>query len=148
MADKRDKIIVSACLLGEKCRYDGTAKENGKVKKLAKGFDLIPVCPEVLGGLPTPRPKAEIDSGDGFAVLGGKARVVDISGNDVTANYIEGAQKTLQIVKENAIHRVILKSKSPSCGVKNIVRKGQKIKGSGVTAALLRQKRISLEEFD
>ena len=85
---------------------------------------------------------------DGFAVLGGKARVVDISGNDVTANYIEGAQKTLQIVKENAIHRVILKSKSPSCGVKNIVRKGQKIKGSGVTAALLRQKRISLEEFD
>ncbi|HHI02783.1 MAG TPA: DUF523 domain-containing protein [candidate division Zixibacteria bacterium] len=148
MAAKKAKIVVSACLLGENCRYDGTSRENSKAKYLAKEFDLIPVCPETLGGLPTPRPGAEIESGDGIDVLKGKTRVVDMTGHDVTACFIEGAKRTLQIIKENAVHRVILKSKSPSCGVKNIVRNGQKISGSGVTAALLRYEGISLEEFD
>lgn len=146
--ERKEKIVVSACLLGERCRYDGNILDNKQVKKLVEGFDLIPVCPEILGGLPTPRPAAEIDSGDGSTVLDGKARVFDRSGHDVTASLITGARKTLQIIKEHEVRRVILKSKSPSCGVKNIVRKCQKINGSGVTAALLIQNGLSPEELD
>jgi len=142
------KIIVSACLLGEKCRYDGIVIENSEVKKLAEKFELIAVCPEVLGGLPVPRPAAEIESGDGFTVLDGKTKVINSSGNDVTANFIRGAKKILQIVKEHKVQRVILKSKSPSCGLYNIIRKGQKITGSGVTAALLLKNQFSPEESD
>jgi len=144
----KEKIIVSACLLGEKCRYDGLVIENGEIKKLAEKFELIPVCPEVLGGLPVPRPPAEIESGNGHTVLEGNSKIIDNLGNDVTANFIRGAQKTLKIAQRHKAQRVILKSKSPSCGLNNIIRKGNKIKGSGVTAALLLKNRLLLEEFE
>ncbi len=94
---KKEKIIVSACLLGEKCRYDGIIIENGEISKLAEKFELIPVCPEVLGGLPVPRPRAEIESGDGHTVLEGNSKIIDKLGNDVTANFIKGAEETLII---------------------------------------------------
>ncbi len=145
---KKEKIIVSACLLGEKCRYDGIVIENSEINKLAEKFELIPVCPEVLGGLPVPRPPAEIESGDGNTVLDRKSKIFDNLGKDVTANFIEGAEKTLQIIQKHKVQRVILKSKSPSCGLNNIIRKGIKIKGSGVTAALLLQNLLFLEEFE
>ncbi len=145
---KKEKIIVSACLLGEKCRYDGLVIKNSEINKLAEKFELIPVCPEVLGGLPVPRPPAEIESGDGHTVLEGNSRILDNLGNDVTVNFIKGAQTTLRIIQGHKVQRVILKSKSPSCGLNNIIRNGHKIKGSGVTAALLLQNRLSLEEFE
>ena len=145
---KKEKIIVSACLLGIKCRYDGLVIENSKISKLAEKFEFIPVCPEVLGGLPVPRPPAEIESGDGYTVLAGHSKIIDNLGNDVTANFINGAQKILKIAQRFKVQKVMLKSKSPSCGFHNIIRKGHKIKGSGVTAALLLQNLFSLEEFD
>ena len=144
----KEKIVVSACLLGERCRYDGIVIENSEVKKLAEKFELIPICPEVLGDLPTPRPPAEIEAGDGKTVLDGKTRVFDDLGNDVTACFIEGAKKSLKIAKMHKVQRVILKSNSPSCGLNNIIRKGCKIKGLGVTAALFLQNGLSPEEIE
>ncbi|MCP4705824.1 MAG: DUF523 domain-containing protein [candidate division Zixibacteria bacterium] len=146
--EKVEKIIISACLLGQKCRYDGNHKKSGEITKLADKFKLIPFCPESLGGLPIPRPPAEIDTGDGISVLDGKSKILDKSGKDVTSNFIEGAKKSLQIAKKYQVKRVFLKSKSPSCGVTTIIRKGNQIKGSGVTAALLYQNGFFLEEFD
>ena len=146
--EKTEKLAVSACLIGERCRYDGIIIKNDKVLELAGKFELIPFCPEVLGGLPTPRPPAEIEFGDGFNVLDGKSKIIDIAGRDVTANFIKGAEKTLQILEKHKVQRVLLKSKSPSCGLTCIIRKNQKIKGLGVTAALLRQNGLALEEFE
>jgi uncharacterized protein YbbK (DUF523 family) len=143
---KSDKIIVSACLVGEKCRYDGKSKPNAKIIKLAKENKAIPVCPEVLGGLPTPRARAEIESGDGVSVLKGKSRIINSSGEDVTEEYIKGAYEVLEIVRKENVTRAILKSKSPSCGVTIVNKFGQSVSGMGVTAALLKKNGIILEE--
>ena len=101
-----EKILVSACLLGVKCRYDGKTKPVQAVIDLSKKYELIPVCAEVLGGLPTPRIGAEI--------VGNK--VLRADGIDVTENYHNGAKRVLEIARENGCKIAILKSKSPSCG--------------------------------
>ena len=100
------KIGVSSCLLGINCKYNGQSNYNELIIKLKEKYELVPICPEVLGGLPTPRVPAEI--------IGNK--VINKEGVDVTNNYNEGAKKALQILKDNNINIVILKSKSPSCG--------------------------------
>ncbi len=148
MSGKKEIILVSACLLGKKCRYDGNHKKSSEIIKLADKFELIPFCPESLGGLPIPRPPAEINTGDGASILDGKSKILDRSGKDVTSNFIEGAKKSLQIAKKYQVKRVFLKSKSPSCGVTTIIKKGNQIKGSGVAAAILYQNGFFLEEFD
>jgi uncharacterized protein YbbK (DUF523 family) len=148
MPGKKPKIIISACLLGEKCRYDNIIIKNEKALQLAGEYCLVPVCPEMLGGLPTPRPRAEIESGDGFDVIDGRSRVLTDSGNDVTDHFLKGAYEALRAALENEISRAVLKSKSPSCGVKNIIRNGRHYKGMGITAALLRRNRIMIEEMD
>lgn len=144
---KIDKIIVSACLVGEKCRYDGKSKANSEIIMLAEENKAIPVCPEVLGGLPTPRARAEIESGDGVSVLKGKSRIINSSGDDVTEEYIKGAYAVLDVIRKENVKRAILKSKSPSCGVTIISRLGQPVVGMGVTAALLKKNSIILEEI-
>ena len=101
-----EKILVSACLLGEACRYDGKSKPVQAVINLSKKYELIPVCAEVLGGLPTPRIGAEIVGN----------RVIRQDGCDVTKEYQNGAMAALKIAKENNCKIAILKSKSPSCG--------------------------------
>ena len=101
-----EKIIVSACLLGVPCRYDGKSKPENDVIALKDRYELIPVCAEVLGGLPTPRVGAEI-VGD---------KVVRSDGVDVTYEYYKGAKEVLKIAKENGCKIAILKSQSPSCG--------------------------------
>ena len=101
-----EKIIVSACLLGVPCRYDGKSKPVSQIITLKDKYELIPVCAEVLGGLPTPRIGAEIV---------GK-RVVRSDGVDVTYEYHTGACRVLEIAKEQGATKAILKSKSPSCG--------------------------------
>jgi len=145
--------LCSACLLGIACRYDGKIKAHPTLLELAKREILIPVCPEQLGGQSTPRPDAEISGGDGLKVLEGKARVLEPDGNDVTSNFIFGAEETLQIARLYGINEAILKQRSPSCGSGKIYDGsfGRKIiPGDGVTAALLKKngiKVISEEEL-
>ena len=124
------KILVSACLLGVPCRYDGASKAHGDVVRLAEaGHVLIPVCPEQLGGLPTPRPPAERRGG----------RVVTQSG-DVTEQYLRGAEETLKLCKLLGCEAAVLKERSPSCGrgqVYDGTFSGTLTAGDGVTAELL-----------
>ena len=124
------KIMVSACLLGENCKYSGGNNRSEKVLAYVAGHEVIPVCPEVMGGLPTPRVPAEIVHGT----------VVNKAGVNVDREYRLGAQKALGIAKENRIDLAILQSRSPSCGVKEIYDgtfSGKRIPGQGVTAKLL-----------
>ena len=100
------KIAVSSCLLGINCKYNGKSNYNEDIIKLKEQYELVPICPEVLGGLPTPRVPSEII----------KNKVINQEGIDVTSNYNEGAKKALTILKENGIKIAILKAKSPSCG--------------------------------
>ena len=130
-------ILVSRCLLGEPCRYDGASKPVERVQKLEKeGYTLIPVCPEVAGGLSTPRPPAEIQS-DG--------RVVNREGTDVTAQYQAGACHALELARIHGCTTAILKEKSPSCGNGRVYDgsfTGKLIPGQGVTARLLTENGI------
>lgn len=124
--------LCSACLLGIKCRYDGKSALNRKVVKLLEVEILIPVCPEQLGGLPTPREPAEIREG----------KVVTRSGKDVTENFKRGAEQTLKLAKLFNVKEAILKQGSPSCGCGRIYDgsfTGRVVKGYGVTAALLKK---------
>ena len=128
---------MSACLLGKPCRYDGKSVPCEAVKELAKKAELIPVCPEVLGGLPTPRPPCEIVNG----------RVIDCNGTDKTDAYQCGAQEALKIAKENDCTIAILKEKSPSCGcgiIHNGKFDGGLVSGNGVTAQLLLKNEIAV----
>ncbi|WP_051250330.1 DUF523 domain-containing protein [Carboxydothermus ferrireducens] len=128
-------FLVSACLVGLNTKYDGTNNLNPRVLEFLKDKLFIPICPEQLGGLPTPRLPAEIIS---YPQL----KVINIKGEDVTSNFFRGAQETLKIAQfyENKLSGIILKEKSPSCGV-NYIYDGsfQKrlIPGMGVTARLL-----------
>lgn len=130
-------LLVSACLLGVRCRYCGDACPGEGVKSLADRFGLIPVCPEQLGGLPTPRPPAEIRNG----------RVVTASGSDVTQAYRKGAQETLNLAKLFGCRYAVLKSRSPSCGAGCIYDgtfSGTLTRGDGIAAELLLQAGITV----
>ncbi len=125
-----DKILVSACLVGQNCRYKGDNCKNEKVAKLAEKFEFVPVCPEQLGGLSTPRNPAER--------VGEK--VISSAGDDVTKEYKKGAEIALMLAKENDVKFCVLKAKSPSCGKGTIYDgtfSGSKVSGNGVTVELL-----------
>ncbi len=139
-------VAVSWCLAGRKCRYDGTAKPNELAMALA-WEGAVCVCPEVMGGLPIPREPAEIVGGDGYDVLDGKAMVISVSGKDVTAEYIAGAEKALHLCREKGVTHALLKSNSPSCGCGCIYDgsfTGNKKPGDGVTAALFKRNGITV----
>ncbi len=144
---KKEMIIVSACLLGELVRYNAErfARNWELLEKWRKEGRLAPVCPEVQGGLPVPRPPAEIINGDGPAVWEHDARLRNIEGADVTEEFCRGAQITLETAQRHHIKLAILKESSPSCGVHRIYDgsfSGQKRAGEGVTTALLRSRGI------
>ncbi|MBE6619413.1 MAG: DUF523 domain-containing protein [Ruminococcaceae bacterium] len=133
------KIVVSACLLGKPCRYDGRSKPCEKVIALAERADteIIEICPEQLGGLPTPRVPSEI-VGD---------KVISKDGRDVTEFFVSGAKKALDIAKENDCKYAILKSLSPSCSVCGVYDgsfSGKVVGGMGVTAKLLKENGIKV----
>jgi uncharacterized protein YbbK (DUF523 family) len=130
-------ILVSACLLGVPCRYDGTATTDARILSLAQTYHLIPVCPEQLGGLPTPRPPAERHD----------ARVVTRDERDFTAAFVRGAEETLRLAKLFSCRIAILKANSPSCGSGQIYDGcfcGRLIPGDGMTAALLKQEGLTV----
>jgi uncharacterized protein YbbK (DUF523 family) len=137
------KILVSRCLLGHRVRYDGGA--SGPFDQLQRWIDegrVVPLCPEVAGGLPTPRAAAEIPGGQGGDVLDGQAAVITTEGEDVSAQFLLGAYQALELVQQHDIRIAVLKANSPSCG--NLLTydgtfSGVKVTGEGVTAALLRR---------
>jgi len=140
-------FLVSACLLGLPCRYDGGSCPVPALQRLAALGQAIPICPEVVGGLPTPRPPAEIQGGDGGDVLDGRARVVREDGTDVSGEFIAGAQAALNLARRCGITQAVLKANSPSCGVGLIYDgtfSGQLTAGDGVTAALFKREGIAV----
>lgn len=133
----KENILISACLIGEKCRYDGKCKSYPEIALLKEKYNLIPVCPEVMGGLETPRTPCEIQNG----------KVISADGADKTAEYKKGAEIALEIALKNNCKKAILKSKSPSCG-KGKIYDGTFSKtltdGNGITADLLIQNGITV----
>ena len=126
-------ILVSACLIGEACRYDGKSQPCEKVMALAAACNLVPVCPEQLGGLPTPRIPSEVQP-DG--------RVVNREGVDCTQAFVKGAQAAVSIARDCGCTCAILKSRSPSCGVKEVYDgtfTGTIVPGQGKAASALSQ---------
>ena len=140
--------LVSACLLGIKCTWDATNKyRDERAVRLLENDILIPVCPEQLGGLKTPRPPQEIQIGSGEGVLDGRCRVKNINGEDVTQEFVTGAEETLKIAKLLKVRRFIGKSRSPSCGCGQIYDgtfSGKPVDGDGVTTALLKRNGIEV----
>ncbi len=135
-------ILVSACLAGLDSKYNGKSNYNEYVEKLVREGKAIMVCPEQMGGLPTPRDSCEIVCGDGGDVLSGKSNIIDSKGQDQTEKFLKGAEETLKVGKLYNINKAILKSKSPSCGVDKIYDgtfSGKLIEGNGVTAELLKR---------
>jgi uncharacterized protein YbbK (DUF523 family) len=138
-----EHVLVSACLLGTPVRYDGAHKRSASdvlQRWLAEGR-VVAVCPEVAGGLPVPRPPAEIAGGaGGAAVLAGLARVVDPAANDLTMAFVSGARQALEQARSRGIRIAVLKEGSPSCG-SQLIHDGSfsaaRVQGRGVTAALL-----------
>jgi uncharacterized protein YbbK (DUF523 family) len=138
-----EKLLVSRCLLGHKVRYDGGA--HGPYDLLRQWQDegrIVALCPEVAGGLPTPRPPAEIPGGQGSAVLDGRLPVLTDGGADVTAEFVAGAEIALRLVQQHGLRVAVLKARSPSCGNTHNYDgsfSGSLVAGEGVTAALLRR---------
>ena len=136
------KVLVSACLLGMPCRYDGRGAASPAV--IGLDYDWLPVCPEVAGGLPTPRPAAEIIQG----------QVMTEDGRNLTREYVRGAQAALDLVQRHNVTLAILKARSPSCGSGQIYDgtfSKTLIPGDGVTAAILKQAGVTVlseEEID
>ena len=138
-AGDREPILVSACLLGLPTRYDGTAKRSLAVIDYLRRENLLPVpiCPEQLAGLATPREKTFFQSGCGLDVLAGTGQVVSESGRAMNEVFCRGARMTLQIGRVSNCRRALLKERSPSCGVHLIYRGESRVPGTGVTTALL-----------
>jgi uncharacterized protein YbbK (DUF523 family) len=138
--------LISACLLGIKCNWSGDGKyENDGAIELSKVETLIPVCPEQLGGLPTPRAPQEIQGGIGEDVLDDKCRVINSNGQDVTSQFVRGAEEALRIASQLKVKEFIGKFDSPSCGCGRIYDgsfSGKLISGDGVTTALLKRNGI------
>ncbi len=138
-----EKILVSRCLLGHRVRYDGGA--SGPFDLLEQWIEegrVVPLCPEVAGGLPTPRAAAEIPGGQGGEVLDSTAAVITTDGEDVSVQFLEGARRALELVQKHGIRVAVLKANSPSCG--NLLTydgtfSGVRVSGEGVTAALLKR---------
>ena len=140
-------ILVSACLVGLNCKYNGKNNYNEKIFELVKTGKAIPICPETLGGLTTPRKPSEIK------YINGERRVINIDGVDVTEEYERGAKEVLELAKKLNVTKVILKDRSPACGKGKIYDgtfTGNLIDGNGVLTDLLIKNNIeviSLEEY-
>lgn len=146
-------IMVSACLFGVNCKYNGKNNYNPRLCKALQGQEILLFCPEQEGGLPSPRLPAEIQGGDGHAVLRGKARVLNCAGEDLTQAFIKGAEETARLARLKKPRLVILKSRSPSCGIGQVYDgsfSSHLRPGDGVASAKLKELDapiVSDEEF-
>lgn len=137
------KVLVSACLVGRPCKYSGGDNKSQEVLDFLRGHEVFLACPEVLGGLPIPRPPSEIQG----------ERVMTIGGEDVTQNFLQGAQKALDLAQREGVDLLILKSRSPSCGPREVYDgtfSGRLVPGRGVFAGLAEEagfKLISEEDL-
>jgi uncharacterized protein YbbK (DUF523 family) len=144
------KVLVSACLLGQPVRYDGSSLQSPSdiLERWHREGRIIPVCPELAAGLPVPRPPAEIQAGNGVDVLNGRAIVLANTGQDQTQEFVAGAQAALSVTRSNGILVAVLTDGSPSCGSTFLYDgtfSGNKNRdGSGVTAALLRKHGVAV----
>ncbi|HXV92902.1 MAG TPA: DUF523 domain-containing protein, partial [Pseudonocardia sp.] len=132
------RILVSACLLGDRVRYDGSDATcaNPILERWGREGRIVPFCPEVAGGFSVPRPPAEIGPGDGRDVIAGRSVVVDHQGTDVTSRFLEGARRALAEARQNGVRLAILKDGSPSCGSSYVYDgtfRGMRTAGQGVT---------------
>jgi len=143
-----ERVLVSACLLGLRSRYDGEAKPRDDALELLDGRVCVPVCPEQMGGLPTPRAKSHLTGGDGWAVLAGKAKVLSDSGQDVTPEFLRGAQECVKLAKLFSATHAYLKQRSPSCGWGVVTVDGKVCEGVGVAAAALEAAGVQIVAID
>ena len=133
----KEKILVSACLLGINCKYDGGNNASKEIDEFLKDYEIIPICPEIMGGLPTPRKASEIKNN----------KVINIEGQDVTKEFEKGAQESLFLAKKYNVKKALLKAKSPSCGNGKIYDgtfTKTIIDGDGKTTQLLKENRIEI----
>ena len=142
MEKKQPRYLISACLCGHTCRYDGGSFDLPELRQMVNDGDALPFCPECAGGLPTPRTPCEI-----VVTPKGERRVISRTGIDCTAEYVRGAELALALCRERGLIGAILKDGSPSCGVTRIydgTHTGRRIAGQGITAALFAQNGITL----
>lgn len=133
----KEKILVSACLLGINCKYDGGNNASKEIDEFLKDYEIIPICPEIMGGLPTPRKASEIKNN----------KVINIEGQDVTKEFEKGAQESLFLAKKYNVKKALLKAKSPSCGNGKIYDgtfTKTIIDGDGKTTQLLKENGIEI----
>lgn len=130
-------VLISACLAGLHTRYDGASSPHPLLRELRNSCLLVPVCPEILGGMGIPRFPCRFTGGDGRAVLAGKAGLFDRDGLDRTAMFVKGAEETRRLMELVSPALIFFKEGSPSCGVHRVDIEGRKVEGCGVTVALL-----------
>ena len=138
-------ILISACLVGMNCKYNGKNNYNEKALELVKSGQAIPICPEQLGGLSTPRNPSEIK------IINNKKHVIDNKNNDVTEAFEKGANEVLNLAKKLNIKKVVIQSRSPSCGVEKIYSgefDGKLIDGNGILAQLLIENNIEVVDIE
>ena len=145
-----ERVLVSACLLGQACRWDGGDKRNRALLEAVahEGLEAVPFCPEEAGGLGTPRPPCVLVGGDGEAVADGRAKVLDDAGNDRTEAYLIGARGAVDSARASGCAVAYLKERSPSCGCALVPTEAGRIEGCGVTTALLRRAGIATISVD
>ena len=152
MIHRAAPLLISACLMGIACRYDGASRDNPNVRDFLNRHQLLPVpiCPEQLGGLPTPRTPCQFCGGNGADLWQGTATLVNGNGCDLTPFFQRGAREALKIAQLCGCKAALLKERSPSCGVQAVHCEGKLRAGAGVTTVLLRKAGLyvfSEEEF-
>lgn len=144
-------IAISACLAGIPCRYDGKSKPNASCRAALLANGALLVCPECMGGLPTPRPPAELPGGSAQDVLEGKKPIINREGQDVTQAYLAGAQRLLELCQRQGVDEVWLKAKSPACGCGSVYDgsySGRLVDGDGLAASLLKRHGIRVVSIE
>jgi uncharacterized protein YbbK (DUF523 family) len=137
-------VMISACLAGLHTRYDGSAKPHPRLRELGALAALVPVCPEILGGLGIPRSPCHFVGGDGAAALRGEARLIDATGADRTSFFLRAADETRRMVELVCPDLILFKEGSPSCGLRRVDIAGSWQSGCGVAPAMLRDSDIAI----
>jgi uncharacterized protein YbbK (DUF523 family) len=144
----KDPVVVSACLLGERVRYDGGDKRDPRVEAQVQGRVVLPLCPEVLGGMGCPRPPVHFETGDGDALIEGFGRAVDDKGRDASGALLRGAQRADELARLAGARQAILKERSPSCGFLQIHTAAGLRAGRGCFAAALVRRGVAVKDED